>query len=297
MNVGCLVLAAGLGTRLLPLTERTPKPLLWVFDRPQIEHVLAHLARSGFTRCVVNTFHLAEQFDEEFLRRQPLAVALSREPALLGTGGALVHAAALLGSGPVLVWNADMRGAPDLEPLLATLVGGDVTGAMLVGPSRPAGEGTIGLDEAGSVVRVRAHRGRAREVRGADFLGVGVWSPRLLARLRAPGCLIDDGVIPSLVLGERVLACSASAPLVDIGSPAELLRTNLAALEERRLERWVDPSVQVPPDASLEGVVVARGATIAAGARASESLVLPGAHLAGHVQSAIVHPGGTIAVG
>lgn len=296
MSVGCLVLAAGLGTRLRPLTETTPKPLLWVLDRPQIDHVLAHLARSGFARCVVNTHHLADRFDDDFVKRQPLAVELSHEPTLLGTGGALVHASGLLGGGPVLVWNADMRGAADTGPLMAALQR-DVAGVVLVGPDRPVGQGTVGIDATGSVVRIRGHRGGEPEVRGADFLGVGVWSPQLIARLRAPGCLVDDGVIPSLVAGERVLACTASAPLVDIGSLGELLRANLAALDERRSKRWVDPTVDVPVDAVLDDAVVARGATIASGARARRCLVLPGAHLAGVVESSIVHSGGTIVVG
>jgi mannose-1-phosphate guanylyltransferase len=297
VNLACLVLAAGLGTRLLPLTELTPKPLLWVFDRPQIEHVFGHLARSGFTRCVVNTYHLANQFEGDFQQRQPLAVELSKEPGLLGTGGALVHAAPLLGGGPVLVWNADMFGTPDLGPLVALLQRQDAAGTMLVGPTRPPGQGTLGLDDTGAVVRIRAHRGSAPEVASADYLGIGAFSPRIRATLRAPGCLIEDGVIPALLRGERVLTCHASAPVADVGSLGELLRVNLAALEVQKRERWIDPSVAVADDTSLDRVVVARGATIADGARAARCLVLPGARLSGDLRSSIVHPRGVIALG
>jgi mannose-1-phosphate guanylyltransferase len=68
-----MILAAGLGTRLRPLTNDVPKPLLWLGDRPQIDHITATLAAAGLDRVVVNTHHLSEQFDDAWALR-PLAV-------------------------------------------------------------------------------------------------------------------------------------------------------------------------------------------------------------------------------
>ena len=155
----CFVLCAGLGSRLRPLTDETPKPLLWVYDRPQVEHVFEHLRAAGFTSCVINTHHLAERFSADWLARQPLAVEVAHEAELLGTGGGLVNAAQALGAGEVLLWNADMLGAPDLGQLLtahrakavsATLLGFQVKSwrptvwvpSCSVSTTRPAGFST-----------------------------------------------------------------------------------------------------------------------------------------------------------
>src|SRR5437868_13630696 len=96
-----MVLAAGLGTRLRPLTDHVPKPLCPVGDRPQIDHILEALARGGIERAVVNTHHLHEQFTDAWARSQPLEVVRIHEPEILGTGGGIANAASALGEGPV----------------------------------------------------------------------------------------------------------------------------------------------------------------------------------------------------
>src|SRR5687767_4016794 len=84
-----LVLAAGLGTRLRPLTDRLPKPAVPVANRPLVSFALEHLGRAGVTRAVLNAHHLADALPPVVAKAAPswLAARVVREPELLGTGG------------------------------------------------------------------------------------------------------------------------------------------------------------------------------------------------------------------
>lgn len=123
-----MVLAAGLGTRLRPLTETCPKPLIPVNGMPMIFRTLQAVAASGVQRAVVNTHHFAARLQAEVIAAQQqglfgkLAVVFSPEEVLLETGGGIKHALPLLGEGPVLVVNSDAvwdeTKAPLLQPLL-----------------------------------------------------------------------------------------------------------------------------------------------------------------------------------
>ncbi|MCA3243698.1 MAG: nucleotidyltransferase family protein [Alphaproteobacteria bacterium] len=127
-----MVLAAGLGTRLRPLTESCPKPLIPVQGMPMIFRTLQAVARSGVQRAVVNTHHFGARLQAEVSAAQhqgrfgPLHVMFSPEPVLLETGGGIKHALPLLGEGPLLVVNSDAvwdeARAPLLQPLLQAWV-------------------------------------------------------------------------------------------------------------------------------------------------------------------------------
>src|SRR3989339_2285463 len=110
------VLAAGLGTRLRPLTDICPKPLLPVLNRPLLGLVLAQLEDAGCLQVAVNTHHLADQV-HDFLRSEPwgFLLSVSREPEILGTGGGLRQLGEILREGPVLAINADILSDLDLD--------------------------------------------------------------------------------------------------------------------------------------------------------------------------------------
>jgi MurNAc alpha-1-phosphate uridylyltransferase len=109
--VCAMILAAGRGERMRPLTDHTPKPLLRAAGKPLIEYQVEALARSGFRRIVVNHAHLGDQV-EAFLghgERWGVQISYSPEPAgALETGGGIHHALPLLGEGPFLVVNGDI---------------------------------------------------------------------------------------------------------------------------------------------------------------------------------------------
>ena len=108
MNV--MILAAGRGERMRPLSDRVPKPLLEVGGRALVEHQLLALARAGFKRAVINVHHLGEQIIERLGDggRYGIEIVYSREAALLGTAGGIRNALPLLGDAPFAVTNADI---------------------------------------------------------------------------------------------------------------------------------------------------------------------------------------------
>jgi mannose-1-phosphate guanylyltransferase len=109
------VLAAGLGTRLKPLTDICPKPLWPVLNRPLLGLVLAQLEAAGCFQVAVNTHHLADQV-HDFLRSEPWSflLSVSHEPEILGTGGGLRQLREVLRGGPFLAINADILTDLDL---------------------------------------------------------------------------------------------------------------------------------------------------------------------------------------
>jgi NDP-sugar pyrophosphorylase family protein len=113
--VKAAVLAAGLGTRLKPLTDICPKPLLPVLNRPLLGLVLAQLEAAGCFQVAVNTHHLADQV-HDFLRAEPWSflLSVSHEPEILGTGGGLRQLGEILREGPFLAINADILTDLDL---------------------------------------------------------------------------------------------------------------------------------------------------------------------------------------
>jgi len=105
------ILAAGLGTRLRPLTERLPKPLLEIGGRPIITHVMDHLLKVGVDRFIVNIHHLPEVYSETFPERRwrGAPIAFRHEPVLLDTAGGLKNIEDLLEEDEaILCYNGDI---------------------------------------------------------------------------------------------------------------------------------------------------------------------------------------------
>ena len=103
-----MVLAAGLGTRMRPLTDHMPKPLVSVAGQPLLDHVLDKLARAGVEEAVVNVHYLPDQIIEHVAgRRQPRVIISDERDRVLGTGGGVVKALPLLGNGPFFHVNSD----------------------------------------------------------------------------------------------------------------------------------------------------------------------------------------------
>lgn len=279
-----MVLSAGFGTRLRPLTDELPKPLLPVGDRPALAHILGALSRAGFSRAVVNTHHRAAAFDA-FLPELGLPVDLVHETEILGTAGGVANARAALGAGDVLVWNGDMLLEGDgLDRFLARLlerhaanVAAGVLTTWAVAP-RAAGEGTVGLDERGSVVRVRG-RVFGNETAGADFIGLQVMSEALSGRLPREGCLVGDVALPLLESGGAIATVAWPGRWDDIGTPRALLEANLRWLAARPdTSLYAGPGARVDEKVALDRVLLGASARVTRDAqRLSEVVVLPGA--------------------
>lgn len=114
-----MILAAGFGTRLRPLTDTVPKPLIPYNGRPMIENAISKLSSIGISEFVVNIHHHADKMEEYFsLRQGSEKITLIKEDDILGTGGALINAKELLkGSGSFFLYNSDVDTDADLLEL------------------------------------------------------------------------------------------------------------------------------------------------------------------------------------
>lgn len=267
-----MLLAAGLGTRLRPLTDELPKPLVPLGDRPLLSHALGALAAAGLAPpTVVNTHHMAD----EFLNLSEALLAtlnVVHEAEIRGTAGGIAGARALL-SPPVVVWNADIVvHEPPLMELLAVASDGL---ALLVVP-RPAGGGTVGVGRDGELVRARG-RSFGVEAAGGDYVGIAGLGARALAALPEVGCLIEDYVWPELAAGRRVSVLSRELSWSDVGEPAAYLAAHAAWLARRGLRQWCADDVEVSAGVTLPGSVVGRGGRVSGTGELRDCVVWPGA--------------------
>jgi NDP-sugar pyrophosphorylase family protein len=315
-----MVLCAGLGTRLRPLTDELAKPMVPVGDRPAVAHVVQRVRLAGATRIVVNVHHRP---DDVRAWAEGEGIAISHERELLGTAGGVARARVLLGDGgDVLVWNGDILSELDPRALLATHAGAPATTpehghghghghehehehghgrahdhasarrgahlATLAVRARGAGEGNVGFDERGRITRLRAES-FGPESRGGEFLGIHVIGDELRARLPESGCLVGDVYLPALRRGEQLRVHVTEAPFVDVGSLAQYLAANAAWLAARGLSSWTHPTATI--NAPIDGSVVGAGAVV--DAPATRSVVWAGARVRDACERAVVTPAST----
>jgi MurNAc alpha-1-phosphate uridylyltransferase len=178
-----MVLSAGLGTRMRPLTDKMPKPLVEVGGKPLIDHVLDRLAEANVERAVVNVHHFAEQIERHLATRTKPKITISDERGLLlGTGGAVVKALPELGAAPFFHINSDSIWIDGVKPNLARLAGNFDPAAMdallLLAPTTGsigyAGRGDFAFAADGRLTR-RAERAVAPFV----FAGAAILAPAL----------------------------------------------------------------------------------------------------------------------
>ncbi|OAN55236.1 mannose-1-phosphate guanylyltransferase [Paramagnetospirillum marisnigri] len=175
-----MVLAAGLGLRMRPITLSTPKPLVAVAGKTMLDRALDHLARAGIDDLVVNTHWLADTVKEHLAGRDE--VVLSHEPDLLETGGGVAKALPLLGHHPFFVVNSDIIWTDGPTPALARLarawVDAEMDALLLLHPVASAvgyeGKGDFSIDGADRLRR----RGEAPTA-PLLFAGVQILHPRL----------------------------------------------------------------------------------------------------------------------
>lgn len=178
-----MVLAAGLGTRMRPLTDTMPKPLVPLCGKPLIDHVLDRLTAGGIERAVVNVHHFADQVEGHLKGRKKPAITISDERGeLLDTGGGVVKALPLLGKAPFVIHNSDsawIDGIGSNIARLATAFDAKRMDSLLL---LALGATSIGYDGHGDFLMSQdgalERRGERRESPFA-FTGVSIAHPRL----------------------------------------------------------------------------------------------------------------------
>lgn len=182
-----MILAAGRGERLRPLTDRIPKPLIEAGGRPLIAWHLERLAAAGCREVVINVSHLGEKIVERLGdgRQWGLRIAFSREPEPLETAGGMALARGLLGAEPFLVVNGDVYCEVDLARLLRFSLGGRLAHLVLVrNPAHhPTGDFTLDAGRVGNAPSPRYTYAGVAVIAPALFAGVEAGSKAQLAPL------------------------------------------------------------------------------------------------------------------
>ena len=210
-----MILAAGRGERMRPLTDRTPKPLLVAGGKPLIVWHLERLAAAGFRYIVINHAHLGEQIEQALGdgAKWGVHIAYSPEPpGALETAGGIATALPLLGDTPFLVVNGDIYCDVDFGRFSRSTVAGAHL-VMVANPAHHAG-GDFSLD--GERV-IRAHGEQT-----LTYAGIGIFSPAFFAGVQ-PGTimklrpLLDAAIAAGTLTGERF-----AGRWVDVGTPQRL---------------------------------------------------------------------------
>ena len=185
--MNAMILAAGRGERLRPLTDHTPKPLVSVQGQPVIAHTLARLARLGAKKVVINACHLAEKLVHYVGDGSTWGVHVqwSLEEKCLDTGGGVVHALHHMGTTPFLVINGDILWDMDLRPLLATFDPKTMGGLLGVVETPPNERRDFLFSTKTGQLQRAAHglpnRPMNEDQKGVTYSGIQVLRPQALA--------------------------------------------------------------------------------------------------------------------
>jgi N-acetyl-alpha-D-muramate 1-phosphate uridylyltransferase len=180
-----MVLAAGNGMRMRPLTDRTPKPLIEVCGKPLLDNVLDRLAAAGVETAVVNVHHLADQIERHVAGRRTPRIVISDERAtLLDTGGGVVKALPSLGAAPFYHLNSDtiwIDGVKSNLVRLAESFDPAKMDALLLLAATSSSVGYSGRGDFAMAPDGRLRRRSEREVAPFVYAGVAILSPSLFA--------------------------------------------------------------------------------------------------------------------
>jgi len=303
-----VVLVGGEGTRLRPLTETIPKPLIPLIDRPFLNHVLDHLARHGVHEVVLSSSYLVDAFSEFIeARHGDPAVTWITEPSPLGTAGAVANAVVHGGIRETfLALNGDILTDLDLTAMLAFHRERRAEATIALTPAEDARPyGLVALRDDGEVQEFKEKPQGPDAIPGPVNAGTYVLEPEALANTPAGRPVsIEHETFPEMIRsGVPVNGFVSDAYWIDLGTPQKYLRATFDALEGRvsglaytsphvdgtaqvslraHLGRWVvvGPGARVEDEAQVEDSVLLAGSVVGAGARIRGSILGPGAIVA-----------------
>lgn len=229
-----MVLAAGLGTRMRPITDTIPKPLVAIAGLPLIDRALDRLSEAGVTRAVVNVHYLADRIEAHLAGRTAPRVAFSDErDGLLETGGGVAKALPLLGPDPFYLLNTDSMWVDGARPLLDRLAerwDGERMDALLavaptVASSGYSGTGDFLLDSDGRLSR-RPERITAPFV----YTGIAILSPALFKTV-PDGAFSLNVVFDEAIAAERLFGIRLDGIWMHVGTPPAIAEAEAALAE------------------------------------------------------------------
>jgi mannose-1-phosphate guanylyltransferase len=281
-----MIMAAGIGTRLRPVTDLVPKPMAPIVNRPALYHILRLLGRHGLTEVVINLHHLPDVITGYFGDGAGLGmdITYSFEPELLGTAGGVKNNAGFLGGGTFLVMSGDALTDIDLTGLVSAhrRTGSVATMAVKEVPD-PSLYGVVVANDSGRVVGFQEKPTRDEARSRLCNCGIYVFEPEVLSHI-PPDQFDDFGrrLFPDLLReGVPFHAHAISTYWSDVGNLKEYIRGNADALTGRvdveipgtevRPGLWVDEGAQIAPSARIEPPVV-----IGKDCRIGEDVVIEG---------------------
>jgi mannose-1-phosphate guanylyltransferase len=234
-----IILCAGFGTRLRPLTEYWPKPALPLLGHPLFRYSLAVLAKAGVEAVGINTHHLAERMEavaNEECERLGIPLQIVRESTIQGTAGGIRGLRRFVEDDHFIVWNGDVLFPLELQPVIEAHRAGGALATMVLLPM-PAGESyaTVETDEGSSVKRIAGHGPGGGQLAPWHFSGVHVMSPAVLDFISASGPEdINSDVYPRMLRKALTIqGAVAGGYWSEFGTPARYLEAHLALLEQR----------------------------------------------------------------
>lgn len=222
-----MVLAAGLGTRMRPLTLDRPKALVEVAGRPLIDHMLDRLAEAGVTDAVVNLHAFADRLETHLRQRdRPPRLSFSDERgAPLETGGGIRKARDKLGDAPILVANIDSvwieHGAPAIPSLIEAFDPSRMDALLLVTPTEAAmgfdGPGDFLMDAQG---RLTFRRDAGAETAPYAYIGVHMTDPRSIYDHGQPAFSLVPAIWGAMAAKGRLFGLVLDGDWMHVGDPA-----------------------------------------------------------------------------
>lgn len=291
-NTDAVILVGGKGTRLRPLTNSIPKPMLPVVGYPFLQHLLGRIREAGMTHVVLGTSFKAEVFEEHFGDGSEMGLEIEYvvEDSPLGTGGGIRNVLPKLRHDRAMIFNGDILGGTDLNAVLRTHVDNDADVSLhLLRVADPRAFGCVPTAEDG---RVEAFLEKAEDP-PTDQINAGCYVfQRDVVESIPEGRVVsvERDVFPDLLVkGRRLYGHVDQAYWRDLGTPDDFVRGSSdlvrgiapsPLLAGRNGEALVDESAAVAGGALLlGGTVIGRGAEIGAGARVDTSVVFDGVEI------------------
>jgi NDP-sugar pyrophosphorylase family protein len=272
-----MVLAAGLGIRMRPLTALAPKPALPVLNRPLIAHALEHLVAHGVSLAVINSHHMSERIEEAVMGSRPdqLEVRFSNESAILGTAGGLKRAAKHFQGEPFYLVNSDSLTDADLTAAAAAHAASGRAATLIVMSHDPASEyRPVAVAASGGpngrVVGIAGRRWGREDAVQRTFTGVHVLNPSVLEEIPpATACDINADIYPWLLDQDpdSVGTWLHEGWWFEAGGPARYLDLNLEMLARSGRDSVVGPGYRVDPLARVARSVIGSRVRLARGAQ------------------------------
>jgi mannose-1-phosphate guanylyltransferase len=287
--MNAFVLAAGFGTRLQPMTDTIPKPLVPVLNVPSICYTLFLLKEAGIRKAIINIHHHPESLRRFFEQHDfgSLEIVLSEEKVILGTGGGLKKCEQLLEGEDFLLINSDIISDIDLSALTASHLRSGMGATLALHETPLAGEiGAVGVRD-GKVLDFRNKRNTGLQS-SFIYTGTAVMSPSIFRHLSEEFSSIVETGFAGLIDNEGLGFYEHRGLWLDIGTLQNFYQANLddnlriLQLEPRmksRIGMWphmVSGLASISPDACVHRSVLGEGCSIGPGAVVEHSVLLPG---------------------